>query len=52
MKIPESAIELLSSGVIAHVATIDEDGKPQVTCAWVDDDENELRIATMFDQRN
>ena len=51
MKIPESAIELLSSGVIVHVATIDEDGKPQVTCAWVDVDENELRIATMFDQR-
>lgn len=51
MKIPKSAIELLSSGVIAHVATIDEDGKPQVTCAWVDVDESELRIATMFDQR-
>ena len=51
MKFPDSAIELLSSGVIVHMASVDVDGKPHVTCAWVDVDPDELRIATMFDQR-
>ncbi len=51
MKFPKSAIDLLSSGVVVHMATVDDDGKPHVTCAWADVDSDELRIATMFDQR-
>lgn len=33
--IPESAKSLLHSQALAHVSTIDPDGRPQVTCAWV-----------------
>lgn len=43
--------ELLKSDAIAHVATIDSDGKPHVTCAWVGLEDDEIVIATLFDQR-
>jgi PPOX class probable F420-dependent enzyme len=49
--LPESARQLLESDAVAHVVTIDEDGRPQVTAAWVGIDGDEIVLATLPDQR-
>lgn len=49
--LPHSARELLGSDALAHVVTIDEDGGPQVTLAWVGIEGDEIVLATMQDQR-
>jgi PPOX class probable F420-dependent enzyme len=49
--IPDSVREVLTSGRLAHLATIDSDGPPQVTCAWVGVDGDEIVMATLPDQR-
>ncbi|HSK90084.1 MAG TPA: PPOX class F420-dependent oxidoreductase [Euzebyales bacterium] len=49
--IPEAALRLLDSDVVATVITIDEDGAPQVTAAWVGIEEGEVVFATIPDQR-
>jgi PPOX class probable F420-dependent enzyme len=49
--LPDSARQVLESDAVAHVATIDPDGQPQVTCAWVGLDGEELVIGTLFDQK-
>jgi PPOX class probable F420-dependent enzyme len=46
--IPESARELLATGPLAHVVTIDPDGTPRVTLAWAGLDGDELVMATFF----
>lgn len=42
---------VLDSDALAHVATIDEDGKPHVTLAWVGLEGDEIVFATLGDQR-
>lgn len=49
--IPPEAREVLNSNALAHVATVDRDGKPHVTMAWVGLDGDEIVVATLFDQR-
>jgi PPOX class probable F420-dependent enzyme len=49
--LPKAARDLLESNAVAHVVTIDEDGGPQVTLAWVGNDGDEIVLATMPDQR-
>jgi PPOX class probable F420-dependent enzyme len=49
--VPESARALLESDAVAHVVTIDPDGRPQVTAAWVGLDGDEIVLATLPDQR-
>lgn len=49
--LPEAARELLESDAVAHVVTIDRDGGPQVTAAWVGIEGYEIVLATMLDQR-
>ena len=51
MTIPASARAVLDSAALAHVATIDADGSPHVTIAWVGVEEDRLVLATLFDQR-
>lgn len=51
MKLPAAAQKLISSDALAHLATIDEDGKPHVTLAWAGLHDEELVLATLFDQR-
>jgi PPOX class probable F420-dependent enzyme len=51
MDLPESARDLVTKGTLAHVATIDEDGKPHVTLAWTGIEDEEIVIATLMDQR-
>jgi len=33
--LPASARALLESGALAHLATVNADGSPQITCIWV-----------------
>ena len=49
--LPEAARELLESDAVAHVVTMDEDGGPQVTLAWVGIEDDEIVLATMPEQR-
>ena len=41
----------IDTGPLAHLVTIDEDGGPQVSVAWVGRDGDELLIGTLFEQR-
>jgi len=45
--IPESAREVLTSGLLGHLATIDPDGRPQVTCAWIGVEDDEIVIGSL-----
>jgi PPOX class probable F420-dependent enzyme len=47
-KIPESLRQLLATGPLATVITIDPDGTPHVTLAWTGFDGDELVMATFF----
>ena len=49
--LPQAARELLESDAVAHVVTIDEDGGPQVTLAWVGIEGDEIVLAAMPEQR-
>ena len=49
--LPETARALLESDAVAHVITVDEDGGPQVTLAWVGLEGDEIVLATMPEQR-
>ena len=40
--LPDAARELIESGVLGHLVTLNEDGSPQVTCVWVGLDGDEL----------
>ncbi len=51
MRIPDEATALLNGDTLATVVTLDPDGTPQVTAAWVGLDGDEIVIATMPDQR-
>lgn len=46
--IPDSARELLATGPLAHVVTVDPDGTPRVTLAWAGFDGDELVMATFY----
>ena len=43
--LPESARELIESGALAHLVTLNRDGSPQVSCVWVGVDGDELVAA-------
>jgi PPOX class probable F420-dependent enzyme len=49
--LPPSARSLLQSDALAHVVTLDPDGTPNVTVAWVGLDDDEIVFATLPDQR-
>ena len=49
--IPESAREVLQSGALAHLVTINPDGSPQVSCIWVGLEGEELVSAHLFPQQ-
>jgi PPOX class probable F420-dependent enzyme len=51
MKLPESAREVITGGIVAHVATVDPDGKPHVTLAWTGIEDDEIVFGTLPDQR-
>ncbi len=48
--IPEDAIHLFEGRHLAHVATVNADGSPQVTPVWVDHDGDTVLINTARDR--
>jgi PPOX class probable F420-dependent enzyme len=42
MELPIEARELIASGALAHLATLNRDGRPQITCVWVGLDGDEI----------
>ena len=40
--LPEAARELIESGALGHLVTLNSDGSPQATCIWVGVDGDEL----------
>jgi PPOX class probable F420-dependent enzyme len=47
-KVPESLRQLLATGPLATVVTLDADGTPHVTLAWAGIDGDEVVMATFF----
>lgn len=50
MMIPASVGELIGSAPIAHVVTLNADGSPHVTLAWVGVEDGEIVIGTIPEQ--
>lgn len=50
MPIPDAVLELIARGPIAHVVTLNPDGSPQVSLAWVGIEDDEVVIGTIPDQ--
>ena len=50
-RLSPAALELLDSAAVATVATIDADGSPHLSAAWVGIEEGEVVIGTLDDQR-
>jgi PPOX class probable F420-dependent enzyme len=48
IELPESAKDLIRSGPLGHLVTIDPDGSPQVTCVWVGVDGSSLLTAHLM----
>jgi PPOX class probable F420-dependent enzyme len=40
--LPDSAREVIESGALAHLVTLNEDGSPQITCVWAGLDGDEI----------
>jgi PPOX class probable F420-dependent enzyme len=51
ISLPDPARALLESDAVAHVITIDGDGAPQVTLAWVGLEGDDVVLATLPEQR-
>ena len=49
MKLPESARELILSGVHAHLVTLNPDGSPQVTLVWAGLDGDDIVTAHLYE---
>lgn len=47
----DAAIELLSSDAVATLATLDPDGAPHLSMAWVGLEDGEIVIGSLTDQR-
>jgi PPOX class probable F420-dependent enzyme len=51
MKLPQSAREILESGQLAHLVTLNPNGSPQVSCIWVGLDGDEIISAHLGDHQ-
>jgi PPOX class probable F420-dependent enzyme len=51
VRVPVEARRILESDSLAHVTTIDPDGRPQTTLAWVGLEGDQVVFATLPDQR-
>jgi PPOX class probable F420-dependent enzyme len=51
MELPAAARALVDSGALAHLVTLEADGRPHVTCAWVGVEDGAIVIGTLSDQR-
>lgn len=49
--LPDSARDLLESPALAHLVTLEPDGRPQVSCVWVGLDGDEIVTAHLPEHR-
>ena len=49
--VPHSVVAFLATGPIAHVVTLNAQGDPDVSVAWVGVEDDEIVIGTLSDQR-
>ena len=50
-RLSSAAFDLLASAAVATVVTLDSDGSPHVSSAWVGVEDGEIVIGTLDDQR-
>lgn len=50
-RLSDAALELLASDAVATVATLDPDGAPHLSAAWVGVEDDEIVFGTLGDQR-
>jgi PPOX class probable F420-dependent enzyme len=50
MRLPDSVRDLVARGPIAQLVTLNPDGTPQISMAWVGIDGDDLVIGTLLDQ--
>jgi PPOX class probable F420-dependent enzyme len=51
VELPNAARELIESGSLAHLVTLNADGSPQVTCVWVGLEGDELVSGHLSDRQ-
>lgn len=51
MRLPDSARSILEGPALAHLVTLEPDGRPQVSIVWVGVDGDELVAAHLFEHR-
>jgi PPOX class probable F420-dependent enzyme len=49
--IPDAARELIESEALAHLVTLEPDGRPQVSCVWVGLEDGDIVFASLGDRR-
>jgi PPOX class probable F420-dependent enzyme len=50
-QLSDAAFELIGSAAVATVATLNADGSPHLSCAWVGVEDGEIVFGTLDDQR-
>ena len=51
MLIPEPARDLIESEALAHLVTLEPDGRPQVSCVWVGLEDGDIVFASLGERR-
>jgi PPOX class probable F420-dependent enzyme len=49
--IPDAARELIESEALAHLVTLEPDGRPQVSCVWVGLEDGDIVFASLGPRR-
>lgn len=50
-QLSQAALDLLNSAAVATIVTLNQDGSPQVSSAWVAIEDGEICFATLNDQK-
>jgi len=51
MKLPDSAREIVESGRLGHLVTMNRNGSPQVSCVWVGLERDEIVSGHLFEHQ-
>jgi len=49
--IPDAARELIESEALAHLVTLEPDGRPQVSCVWVGLEDGDIVFSSLGERR-
>jgi PPOX class probable F420-dependent enzyme len=49
--IPDAARAVIESGALAHLVTLEGDGRPQVSCVWVGLEDGDIVFASLGERR-